>query len=440
MKVAFYLHNDGTRGVDYSKVEQYNPGVGGTQYMSVLIPTLLNRSDKFEVILLTNLPGILPQCIKSVVCGNLIGAVEHCSNHTVDIFVLDPKYLPHKSNEIDDSVIHNHPNVNFVLWAHNFLSIGEHKKLLKNKNVLRIVDVGREQYDLFRDCSFFNKTTFIYNAFSTKICRNISLLSTNKRPHNVLYVGSLIESKGFHLLARAWKNVLEAVPDAELFVIGSGALYNRNSNLGPWGLAEEEYENQFVKYLTDKGKFLPSVHFMGILGEDKYTIMAKCRVGVPNPSGLTETFGYSAVEMQSMGCYVTTMKCPGYMDTVMSKDNLYSDSNQLAEMIIRLLTKEDDFPIENVLDWIDNRFSFETVSIEWERLLLSDLLSPTKAYPLNNNYHSKRLKEIIRIKIPKKLKLCIPSIENMYRVRRKLLEFLPESRKQLIYHVRGKYV
>ncbi|MCB6981976.1 glycosyltransferase, partial [Bacteroides uniformis] len=66
-----------------------------------------------------------------------------------------------------------------------------------------------------------------------------------KRNLNVAYVGSLVPAKGFDLLASAWPAVLAKVPDAQLFVVGSGKLYNRNSVLGKWNIADEKFENKF---------------------------------------------------------------------------------------------------------------------------------------------------------------------------------------------------
>ena len=44
-------------------------------------------------------------------------------------------------------------------------------------------------------------------------------------------------------------------------------------------------------------------------------ILKNIRVGCPNPTGDSETFCLSAVEMQAMGCVVAAMEAPGYYDT-----------------------------------------------------------------------------------------------------------------------------
>ena len=94
------------------------------------------------------------------------------------------------------------------------------------------------------------------------------------------YVVSLVPAKGFYLLASSWPAVLAKLPDSQLCVVGAGKLYNRNSVLGKWNIADEKFENKFMKHITNDNQVLPSVHFLGVLGEEKNDLLLKCRVGV----------------------------------------------------------------------------------------------------------------------------------------------------------------
>jgi glycosyltransferase involved in cell wall biosynthesis len=219
-------------------------------------------------------------------------------------------------------------------------------------------------------------------------------------------MGSIVEYKGFHLLAKAWKKVLEKMPDAHLNVIGTGALYDNTVKLGKWGLAEESYENSFMPYLTDNnGDILPSVTFWGKLGATKYEILKCTKVGVPNPSGVSETFCKTAIEFQSMGALVTTIKYVGFLDTVYSSGLLYSDINLLADSIVALLSKkENDY--ENCMNFIEQNFSYEKVCEKWIQLF--DDLKHKRAVKVsaqlkNRDYNQKWLTELNR-----KIKLIIP--------------------------------
>ena len=87
----------------------------------------------------------------------------------------------------------------------------------------------------FCDHRAFKKGTYIYN-----LC-NYNLPAPkpfSARKNHVVYIGSIVPLKGLHLLTKAWSSVLKEVPDAQLYIIGSGNLYNQNEKLGKYGIAE----------------------------------------------------------------------------------------------------------------------------------------------------------------------------------------------------------
>ena len=57
---------------------------------------------------------------------------------------------------------------------------------------------------------------------------------------------------------------------------------------------------------------MPSVHFHGVMGEEKKELIARTSVGVANPSGRTETFGISAIDFSSRGVPVVTIASGGF--------------------------------------------------------------------------------------------------------------------------------
>ncbi len=117
-----------------------------------------------------------------------------------------------KKNIIDNT----RGKLNYFIWAHNFINYKDLKYFATKKNVVRIVHGGKESLDLYRDHISFYKSIFINNGVAVK---NIDyyLDITNfgkKRNANVVYMGSLIPAKGFHLLAKAWKEVVKEVPSS----------------------------------------------------------------------------------------------------------------------------------------------------------------------------------------------------------------------------------
>lgn len=375
MKIAFWVNNFGFSQVDCSKVAYGNPGIGGTEFSAILIAESLMNIG-LDTYILCNRDGIFPKGQKFKCVVDIIEACKYVNKNNFSYFVID-------SRALTKDLLYAFPHIRFIAWANCFIEDWMNDIFPKCPNLLKFVNVGREQARLCEKMPIFTKSTYIYNAVPTKMLDKVVLKSYQERKPIVVYIGSIHKAKGFHLLAEAWPKVVQSVPNAELYVIGSGNLYSNNTRLGKWNIACEEYENQFMPYLTNNNGILPSVHFMGKMGEEKYALLAKCKVGVPNPSGVSETFGYTAVEMQMMGCAVTTILCPAYIDTVFNKNNLYKSQYQLAENIIKLLLSTEN-TYDDMLAFI-NTFSVDKVTSHWVSLFedLKKIQIKTKKFSMN---------------------------------------------------------
>lgn len=372
MKIAFYLPNSSISKIDFSDVDRGNPGIGGSEYSVILIASNLCKLQTHEVVVYCDKESVFPTSLKWQTCKDLTGAIKLGIRQHIDYLIVDGKLL-------SEEILCRYANVKFIAWANTFIPVKVQDVFAKMDNVVSIINVSKEELEQTKNHPIYNKSTFIYNAVPTKILEDFPDLMPNvKRKPNVCYIGSLHAAKGFQYLAKAWPAVLKEVPEAQLYVIGSGKLYGRNNKLGKWNIASENFEEMFMPYLTEQGKIIPSVHFLGILGEEKYKVLEKCKVGVPNPSGVSETFGYTAVEMEFMDCQVTTIKCPGYMDTVCLKENLYNSTSELSNFIINLL-KSENYDRKKVIEYIE-KFSVKSVIHDWENFFIS--LSDEK-YTLN---------------------------------------------------------
>lgn len=376
MKIAFFVPNSNISKVDFTSVEKGNPGVGGSEYSAILIATALSERGNVDVILLSEKPSTFPKRLKWLACDSLVRAIKTSKKLGIDYVVVDGKLLT-------KDIVCRFSDVKFIAWANTFISPSYYDFYAHHDNVVSIVNVGKEELEQTKSTPIYSKSCFIYNAVPTAVKDEYKdvLLPNVDRPNNVCYIGSLHPAKGFQYLAQAWPFVIKRVPDAQLYVIGSGKLYGRNAKLGEWSIAEESFEKEFMPYIVENGKIIDSVHFLGILGKEKYNILSKCKVGVPNPSGVSETFGYTAVEMEFMDCQVTTIKCAGYLDTVCDKANLYSTTNELADYIVRLL-KNDSYDNKPVLEYI-KQFSVDNVVVDWECFFFE---LKNKEIDINRNY------------------------------------------------------
>ena len=70
-----------------------------------------------------------------------------------------------------------------------------------------------------------------------------------------------------------------------------------------------------------------------------------------------------------MGCHVTTIRCPGYLDTIYNQGNLYDNIESLSDYVVKLLGSN-ELDYNGVLGFI-SQFSIQKISNQWIHFLLS---------------------------------------------------------------------
>lgn len=310
--------------------EEGNPGVGGSEYLLLQLFYYLSKDNEYNCKLYGI--GCTVNNENFVSIQSDIEAVKKAAEDKTDVFIFIPKNRkPDFYKELQ------YFKLKSVAWIHNYISYTVIKSLTDCEMVKRVIFVSRQHYDCYIDDELIKKSDYIYNMLSYK--KHEYIPAENKKPI-VTYIGALIPAKGFHKLAKVWKNVLKKVPDAQLHVIGDGRLYNKNAVLGKYNIAEPKYEKKIVKYVSDdNGKILESVKFFGSLGNEKEELIEKTKVGVANPTGISETFCLSAVEYKTYGIPVVTYKGYGLLDTVRNNVDgiLIKSSAELQKAIISLL-------------------------------------------------------------------------------------------------------
>lgn len=403
MKIGFYLQNANITNVDCSNPMSGNPGIGGTEYLFIstayaLFQHVGRKSLNYDIVLIANNIVSLPTDI-TVIEADDKNLWAIAKRHSIDIIVvrysLDNYHICTQLIGIS----------RIIMWTHNFVRRSELNILSKDENIVAIVCVGSEQLNMYRDHNAFKKSVVIFNGYPIdEFIRNEvgNVSSFADRGNEVTFLGSLVWFKGFHLLAAAWKRVLESVPDAHLNVIGGGKLYDRNRKLGKYGIAEQNYEQSFMPFLTDDdGIILPSITFHGVLGNEKKSILNKTKVGVPNPSGVSETFCIAALELQLWGAVIATINYGGFKDTVYKSGVLYDDVEKLASSIVRQL-KSTDNDFTGFMQFA-KKFDFRSIVDSWILLFskiendekLEDVLKPEITADYKHHELNRRIKKAI---------------------------------------------
>jgi glycosyltransferase involved in cell wall biosynthesis len=372
-KVVFYLENTGVAEVDFSQPNLGNPGVGGTQFLFMTQPFYLHAYAQkigldYEFILLTNEISKLPDGTIAYSVQSDEEAVKKAKQLEADIFVFRP---------MEDDVstgrtqLYANSGMKLLGWAHNAYS----RKLLNAYSDLVAykahICVCHEQLDALLDKRIYDKSTFIFNGFESEYAQAVPF--EERSAVDVVYIGSIIPAKGFHMLAESWPRVLERVPNARLKVIGSGKVYDRDATLGNYGIAQADYEARFMTYLTNpNGELMPSVEFLGLMGTEKFEVMKRAAIGVVNPTGMTENCPGSALEFQACGVPVLSAAKGGLWDTV---DNgktgvLVKDVPALSAALIHILEnkKARSSLGDTASSFVALKFDYETVCCKWLEL------------------------------------------------------------------------
>ena len=362
IKLGFEFRDDTYTNKNFTVFNEGNIGVGGTQYeFALLIHNLKTRHKDFEFYVFHKNDNIFEEGLHLIKYNSVSEIPKLANENEIDILIF---WTMHDLEWYDNLEKYS---IISIGWAHNFLDYPLLMKISRNRNIKKLVCVGREQYELLAAESCFNKSTYIFNMFDLE-----QTFCIPKRENIVCYMGSLVEPKGFHVLAKIWKKIIKEVPNARLLVLGSGKTYNDNAIMGSYGIAEQKYEDKFIKYLVDsEGHIVNSVQFLGNVGLEKYEIINKCKVGVVNPTANSETFCISAVEMEAVGVPVCTKNKYGLKDTVLHNETgLLSNSNtRLCKDIVKLL-KDEKLYIdisENTIAYA-RKFKSDNIIIEWDKI------------------------------------------------------------------------
>lgn len=402
MKVGFYLDNTTLSTTDFRHPELGNPGTGAAAYLHVALPYFIGKysAGAIETHIFAQHTGLLPEGIPCHAVDDVRDAANKAKASGMDIFVFRPRVR--EENHILD-----------LLDELDLPSIGraaltpspEHvRRMSKSSAFKALVCVGRQQYDSLIDSPLYSKLVQINNGLNVASCRTDG--DVPRDSSLVVYMGALVPQKGFHLLAEAWPRVVERVPHAKLSVIGSPKIYDETASLGSLGVADAEFERRYiVPNLTDgSGVLHPSVTFHGKMGTEKYDLLNRALVGVPNPSGRTETFCVCAAEMSASGAAVVSGAYYGLLDTVEHGVTglLGRTVSDLASNIIHLLENPNKAKAlgEAGQLYAFDRFDFSVVSQKWVQLFVETSSGNSRRLILPTKNLGKHLKLLRVINVP----------------------------------------
>ena len=158
--VAFYIPNQGTAEVNCRNLLHGNPGIGGTEYaMFLLAYSLWTNYKDLNITVYADKEGLLPENIHIKKVENRNDLAQKVTEDEVDILVLHYNLSNFDIFRTD---------LKIVVWAHNYIQPKYLRYLAMEKRIYRIVCVGNEQLNLYRDHAAYRKSVAIYNPFCSK--------------------------------------------------------------------------------------------------------------------------------------------------------------------------------------------------------------------------------------------------------------------------------
>lgn len=351
IRVGFY--NPPTTLIETNNLYDFNPGVGGTEYLTAVLIKLLKDDNLFDVSLFFK-----PQ--------TLTDSLANFDKNGGGIFIL---IIRHPTNVRSS----NFPNTKIITWAHCEY---DHKTVKSIESMSPYLNVFLSEGARNHYCysPIIRNSSIIGNFTQTHLANNANIIYPN-----VCYIGALFAYKHCETLMRAWPKVIKKIPEARLTIIGSDKLYNGNDSSG-------EYQKELL-YPLLKNNCQESVDFKGLLnGKEIFSFLQNISIGVVNPIGSTETFCTSAIEFGAFGIPTIGGKYGGLRTTIPKKCGfLVTNHRQLAKKIIFLLNHLDvakQFGA-NYKKYVHSAYSFSDFCKNWKQIIKQVNDGKSFCYKLN---------------------------------------------------------
>ena len=289
LPVIFVLTGVKTNLVRKADLLGENPGIGGTHWVTLQIAARIAARAAYPVhIVLVGSGG--NEWVQQNLVIQQVSKLRQAVPAAGTVAITPASVARHMGGEWSRSeliVVLHHPHVGRL-------------ELSPGVQPRAFVSVGQYAWHSNKSVNSAVKHVWIPNPFPTWAIRNQQDMSKQANsPPTFGYVGALVPAKGFHLVARAWRQICESdvLPGAKLEVIGAKSLYGLGDEHGvvptSW-----EYGNRILMELGDSAD---TVSFLGRIGQGKLAKFSRWTAGFGNPTGASEADPSSAKELIAAG-------------------------------------------------------------------------------------------------------------------------------------------
>lgn len=308
-KVVFSVSGKAVRNKIF-KANSLNPGVGGTEFVTIILAFALAKERKdYEVYLWSEVTLKLlnpPKNLKQISIKEAPFPESKLFNSVNTIFICSNGVL--QNQKFSNKSI----KCKIVNWLHHpFIIPFDYKSLKFSAHI----SVGVYQY--FSNNFWYKPHWHIYNLFNIKLFNlpKYKFFKLNKSLR-LVFLGALIPAKGFHHVAQAWLKIKKKFPNVHLDVIGSTQTYNGKKPESKKIPTTTAYANKILKFIPAEDFFNKRVVFHGNLGEEKFKIIKNAHFAILNPTGKSEAFPASPIECLMCGTPVIASSDYGMSDVM----------------------------------------------------------------------------------------------------------------------------
>ena len=348
-KICFFIDNAFIYEIDFSNIENENPGIGGTEFVFLKDAFLLKKNGYDVELILTKKPKnkeFIP--IPFVCIDDKVKACEWARDNNFDIIVF------RDAPKINYS---NFKNIYILCWFHNWPSNKQVKKLLAEHSNVRAIFVSKTLFNLYATTLRTNKKTYyIYNPL-TKSNNNLIIRNPSSK---FAFIGSIVPGKGLHRLLEQIPSIRKKIPDMELTIIGSSTLYYNDS------ISEYELE---CRDLIEKNGMHDYVHFTGKMNSLQIDdVLKDISLGIVVSE--CETFCISATDFMRNSIPVVAPIHGAIPEITPSTTGInFLRRNSLSRAIYKTISPKRYSKLQKNAFKLSQRFIDERIVEQWDDLL-----------------------------------------------------------------------
>lgn len=366
--VFMYVSNDKLINEKVEFIPKMNKGLGGTDFAYLSLAFYVNKISNFNLTLFSKSKFSL-ETIKLIKVNTINEVILECQEKKSLLILNHGDLLLPGTESPNLDLINKFEDlkIRIILICHNHIKYKFAKVVANSPSIVLNVFVGKQFYDYYYDHKIILKSTFMYNL--SPLHTQKRSLETDKK-NDIVFLAGITPNSGFHVIAKAWKKVLKRVPDAKLFVMGD-VIRDSHHKLGDYGIAKENYEKIFIKYIIDKDqKLMSSIKFLGWLNDKTY-LYHNMKLAIAKPTNSPETFNVASVEFQAQGIPVIGPNSYSFLEVIsIEKPSLlFRREKKIANKIIQILELKNNEYMklsENVKKFVNEKFNHQKIISQWE--------------------------------------------------------------------------